>query len=146
MQDKSSEKKSKKKKIIHSALFWLFIGLLIVGVLSIIMLPVGIEYGIKQYLERQGADQVTLADVDFNPITGRMTVTDLSIFTGGKKVLGIPEATVVVEWKPFIRKRFVLKRFSIVDTQLTVAQLEDDRWQIGGIIIPQTKEPAAPSS
>jgi hypothetical protein len=146
MQDKTSENTSTKKKIIHSARFWFLIGLVIVGALSIIMLPVGIEYGIKRYLKDQGADQVTLADVDFNPITGRMKVTNLSIIIGDKKVLEIPEATVAVDWWPFVRKRLVLKRVAISDTRLTVTQFENGRWQIGGIIIPQTKEPAAPSS
>jgi outer membrane protein OmpA-like peptidoglycan-associated protein len=146
MQDKSSETKSTKKKIHHSARFWILIGLIVFGVLFFSMLPVGMHYGIERYLKDQGADQVNLEDVNFNPITGRMTVTDLGIIIGGKKVLGIQEATVVVYWWPLIRKRFVLKRFAIVDTQLTVAQLEDGRWQIGGIIIPQSKEPATPSS
>ena len=126
--------------------FWIFIGLVIVGVLFFIMLPVGIDYGIERYLKDQGADRATLEDVDFNPLTGRMTLTNLNVQIGAQTVLNIPEATFIIEWSAFIRKRFVLERFTLSDTQLTVKELDDGRWQVGGIILPDKKETSEPSS
>ena len=146
MQNQLSESKSTKKKIIRSVWFWILVGLVVIATLFFIMLPIGIEYGIESYIKDQGADQVTLQDVDFNPITGRMTVTNLSVIIGAQTVLKIPQATFKIEWTPFIRKRFVLERFTISDAQLTVEAFEDGNWQIGGIIIPGKKEPAEPSS
>ncbi len=56
MQNQSSQNKSTLKKIMRRVWFWIFIGLVIVGVLFFIMLPVGIDYGIERYLKDQGGD------------------------------------------------------------------------------------------
>ncbi|MGD9078356.1 MAG: DUF748 domain-containing protein [Desulfobacterales bacterium] len=147
MQHPSSENTAtKKKKVFPIVGFWIFIGLMIVTMLFFIMLPVGIEYGIERYLKDQGADQVALVDVDFNPITGRMTLTNLSVSIRAQTVLNIPQAILNIEWRPFMNKRFVLARFEISDAELTVQAFEDDSWQIGGIKLPgkqETSEPAA---
>jgi len=126
--------------------FWIFIGLVIVGVLFCIMLPVGIDYGIERYLKAQGVDEVTLEDVDFNPLTGRMTLTSLNVQIGAQTVLNISEATFIIKWTLFISKRFVLDLFTLSGTQLTIKELDDDRWQVGGIILPDKKETSEPSS
>ena len=113
--------------------------MVVIGVLSFIMLPVGIDYGIVRYLKDQGADQVSLEDVDFNPITGRMTLTNLSLIIGAQTLLKIPQAILNIEWRPFMHKRFVLERFEISNAELTVQTLEDGSWQIGGIKLPGKK-------
>ncbi len=146
MQDHSSDSTPTEQKIIRSIWFWILIGLAFVVVLFFIMLPVGIDYGIERYLKDQGADQATVEDVDFNPITGRMAVTNLSVTIGKQTVLKIPQASVHIKWTPFIRKRLVLERFTISDTELTVEEFEDGNWRIGGIIITKQTEPAEPSS
>jgi hypothetical protein len=146
MQDQFSESKSTKKKILRRVWFWILVGLVLVGTLFFIMLPVGIDYGIERYLKNQGADEAILEDVDFNPITGRMTVTNLSAKIGTQTVLRIPEAAFTIAWTPFIRKRFVLERFTSSDTELTVEVLKDDHWQIGGINLPDQKETSEPVS
>jgi hypothetical protein len=56
MQDQLSETKSTKKNILRRVWFWILIGLVLVGTLFFIFLPVGIDYGIERYLESQGAD------------------------------------------------------------------------------------------
>jgi hypothetical protein len=53
-----SESKSTEKKIIGIVWFWILIGRVIVGRLFLIMLSVGIDYGIQHYLKNQGADAV----------------------------------------------------------------------------------------
>ena len=75
--EQSSESKSTKKKIHHRVWFWILVGLVVVGALFFIMLPVGIDYGIEQYLENQGADEVIVENVDFNPFTRRLTLTGM---------------------------------------------------------------------
>ena len=147
MQHPSSENTAaKKKKAFPIVWFWVFIGLMIVTMLFFIMLPVGIEYGIERYLKDQGADQVDLVDVDFNPITGHMTLTNLSVIMGAQTVLKIPQAILNIEWRPFMNKRFVLARFEISDAELTVQAFEDDSWQIGGIKLPGKKETSEPAA
>jgi outer membrane protein OmpA-like peptidoglycan-associated protein len=147
MQDKSSENSpTKKTKRIHRVWFWLLIGLVILVVLFFIMLPIGIDYGIERYLKDQGADQATLEDVDFNPITGRMTLTNLTVTTSAQTVLKIPQAAFKIRWTPFFRKRFVLERFIISDTELIVETFKDGRLRVGGIMLPQKKETSEPST
>jgi len=126
--------------------FWILIGLVAVVAGVFIILPVGIEYGIERYLKAQVVDQVTIGDVDFNPLTGRIALTDLSMKIAAQPVLKIPEATLNFKWSTFIRKRIVLKSFTINDTQLTVEELDDGHWQIGGIRLPVKSEPSEPSA
>ena len=146
MQNQFSESMSTKKKIIRKVWFWILIGLVSVLVLFIIMLPLGIDYGIERYLKDQGADQVSLNDVNFNPITGRMTLTNLTVIIGNQTVLQIPQAILKIQWSPFISKRFVLERFIVSDVQLTIEELDDGRWQIAGIKLPDTSETVEPSA
>jgi outer membrane protein OmpA-like peptidoglycan-associated protein len=146
MQDTSSESRNPEKKIFHRVWFWLLIGLVLLVVLFFSMLPVGIDYGIEAYLKGQGADQVKLEDVDFNPLTGRMTLTNLRVVIGAQTLLQIPQATFKIGWTPFIRKRFVLERFAINDLEIVVAQLENGNWQIGGITLPAQEASAEPAS
>ncbi|MDJ0984351.1 MAG: DUF748 domain-containing protein [Desulfobacterales bacterium] len=146
MQDPSSKKQSPKKKLFQRGWFWILIGLILLVVLFFCMLPIGIDYGIEAYLKNQGADQVNIEDVDFNPLTGRLTLTNLSVIIGAQTALQIPEATFKIQWTPFVRKRFVLERFTISDTLITVEELENSNWRIGGITLPQSKETSEPSS
>ena len=146
MQDQFSESKSTKKKIHRRTWFWILVGLVVVGTLFFIMLPVGIDYGIEHYLESQGADEVNVEDVDFNPFTRRLTLTGMRVKIGTQTTLNIPEATFIIDWSAFIRKRFVLERFNISDTELVIKELGDGRWQIGGIDLPDQKETSEPSS
>ena len=146
MQDQLSESKSTKKKIHRRTWFWILVGLVVVGTLFFIMLPVGIDYGIEHYLESQGADEVNVEDVDFNPFTRRLTLTGMRVKIGTQTTLNIPEATFIIDWSAFIRKRFVLERFNISDTELVIKELGDGRWQIGGIDLPDQKETSEPSS
>ncbi len=145
MQDTSPESKDSEKKIFQRVWFWILIGFVLL-VVFFMMLPVGIDYGIEAYLEDQGADLVSLEDIDFNPLTSRMTVTSLKIIIGEQTVLKIPKATFKIEWTPFIRKRFVLERFTINNLELIIAQLENGNWQIGGITLPAKEASAEPAS
>ncbi|MGD9044951.1 MAG: hypothetical protein PVG06_14630 [Desulfobacterales bacterium] len=56
MQDPVSESKPTKRKIIRSIWFWIPIALVVIGALVFILIPVGIDYGIEHYLEKQGPD------------------------------------------------------------------------------------------
>ena len=145
MRKTTSENQSPKKTIFRRIWFWILIGLILFLALLYFMLPAGIDYGIERYLRDQGADQVKLADVSFNPITGRLTLKGLTVIIDAQTVLKIPEASLKLQWAPFVRKRFVLERFTISDTELIVKETEDGRWQIGGITLGGGKEPAEPS-
>ena len=145
MQDPTTESQLPKKTIFRRIWFWILIGLVLVGAIFYIMLPKGIDYGIVRYLKGQGADQVELADIGFNPITGRLTLKGLTVIINAQAVLKIPEATLKLQWTPFARKRFVLERFTISGTELIVEKIKDGSWKIGGITLGGAKEPAEPS-
>ena len=95
MQDQFSESKSTKKKILRRIWFWILIGLVLVGTLFFISLPVGIEYGIEHYLKNQGADEVMLESVKFNPFTRRLTLNGMRVRIDTQTTLKIPEATFI---------------------------------------------------
>jgi len=146
MQDQLSESKSARKNVTRRVWFWILIGVVLVGTLFFIMLPVGIDYGIEHYLKNQGADEVTLEDVDYNPFTRRLTLNGMGVKIGPQTTLKIPEATFIIQWSAFFKKRFVLVSFDISDSELVVKELSDGRWQIGGINLPDQKETSEPSS
>ena len=134
------------KSIFRRTWLWILLGLALLMVLLFVILPFGIDYGIEAYLKDQGLDQVKLEDVDFNPMTGQMTLTNLSVAVGTQTVLQIPAATLKFQWAPFVRKRIVLERFTISDTELIVEELEDGNWQIAGITLPAQEASAEPAS
>jgi hypothetical protein len=146
MQDLVLETKSTKKNILRKVWLWILIGLVLVGILFFIMLPVGIDYGIEHYLKNQGADEVTLQNVDYNPFTRQLTLNGMVVKIGPQTTLKIPEATFIIDWSAFIHKRLVLEHFHISDTELIIRELSDGRWQIGGINLPDQKETSEPSS
>jgi hypothetical protein len=75
-----------------------------------------------------------------------MALRNLSVVFDTQTVVKIPQATLDIEWRPLISKRFVLKSLNIDDAKLTVQALEDKRWRIGAINLPQKKEATEPST
>jgi outer membrane protein OmpA-like peptidoglycan-associated protein len=125
--------------LLRKRILWILFGLALLGTLLLIAMPFGIEYGFKRYLLSQGADQADLADVDFNPFTRRLVVKNLIVKAGAEQVLNVSEAGLTLSWFPFFRKRFVLEKVDLSNSTITVEEMPDGRWRIGGLL-PATSE------
>ena len=120
--------------LLRKRILWILFGLALFGTLLLIAMPLGIEYGFKRYLLSQGVEQASVKDVDFNPFTRRLVVKNLIVKKGAEQVLNVFEAGFTLSWSPFFRKRFVLEKVDLINSTITIEELADGRWQIGGLL------------
>jgi hypothetical protein len=132
--------------LLRKRILWILFGLALFGTLLLIAMPLGIEYGFKRYLLSQGVEQASVKDVDFNPFTRRLVVKNLIVKVGAEQVLNVSEAGFTLSWSPFFRKRFVLEKVDLINSTITIEELPDGHWQIGGLLpTPSEDKSAAPS-
>ena len=133
-------------KILRKRILWILFGLALLGTLLLIAMPLGLEYGFKRYLLSQGVDQTILEDVDFNPFTRRLVVKNLIVKVGNDQVLSVSEAGITLSWSQFFKKRFLLEKVDLTNSTITMEELPDGRWQIGGLSPAPSADKSAASS
>ena len=109
-------------------------GIVICIIAALILIPYGIRYSAKRLILASGGDDAQIADVDFNPFTGRVALTGVNINVGGEQYLRIGDAEVLLRWWPLIKKRIRIKRVWINDTEMTIETLSEGKYRLGGII------------
>ena len=122
--------KNPKKKIPNRYL-WIA-GVLVGGsLLVLISLPLAIEWGAEYVLTDLTDGEVRIADVDFNPFTGRLNVTALA---GDERhpVLEFGLATIKVAWIPLLRREIKLVEVELVDTTIVVHRHSEGQTQVSG--------------
>jgi len=112
----------------HRALLWLS-GALLLVILFVALLPVLMRYGAITILERQGAGQVTIEDIDFNPFTGEFAISHLATGSG----LLLDRAGLQLEWWPLWRQQLVIKKVHGDTLRLNLEQRADGSLVIGGM-------------
>jgi len=132
--------------LLRKRILWILLGLALFGTLLLIAMPFGIEYGFKRYLLSQGVEQANVEDVDFNPFTQRLVVKNLTVKVDAEQVLNVSEAGFTLSWSQFFRKRFVLQKVDLGNSTITIEEMPDGRWRIGGFLpTPSEDESTAPS-
>ena len=99
----------------------------------LILTPYGIDYGIEYWLRSQGADQARVSNIDFNPFTRKLNLYGLDVTTADNRVMKIDRAELLFSWSPFLKKRLHVREMEINGLDLTIEQLPEYRWRIGGI-------------
>lgn len=103
------------------------------------LLPFAIEWAIERALAQRGVEQAAIADVDFNPFAGTLTI---EAFRGypeqEQKLLAIARLSVHASWLPLWNKRIRIDSLSISDTVIHVERQAD-----GGLVIGRLEIPAA---
>jgi len=113
-----------------------FITLLVLTLLFfviLLLLPVGIGYGVKSWMLGQGAEEVQIEDVDFNPFTGTLALRGLQVSANGNRTLELPFLSVVTDWMPLWRRQAYVRTLELQGLRLSVADTEGEGLQIGGI-------------
>ncbi|RMD57429.1 hypothetical protein D6833_13945, partial [Candidatus Parcubacteria bacterium] len=102
---------------------WLWIGLVLAlcGATGLMLLPYGIAYGIKQALTKAGLQAVDVADVDFNPFTGRLAIRGLR--AGDQKDLFLPLAKFRVAMLPLFRGQVQIEEGAIHQVTLVLREV-----------------------
>lgn len=115
---------------------WLPVTLGVLIVIALILLPYFIRQGVEHWLVEQGAEQVSIEDIDFNLFIGRLAVRNLQFQTAGKRSLVLPQASLRFAVLPLLRRQLLLQDVSLRGTTLAVEQVADGGWRIAGLGLP----------
>ncbi|MDT8404922.1 DUF748 domain-containing protein [Sulfuriflexus sp.] len=113
--------------------------------LIIVLLPRGISYGVRDWLQTHGADEATIGNIDFNLFTGRLTLDDLRIRVDQEHTLVLAEALIDVSWRPLFDRQFQVNEVVIENTSITLEQDTESRFLIGGISPQRSSRAAMPA-
>lgn len=111
-------------------------GLVLLVAIVLLTLPLAIEWVIERGLAAVGAQQVAIADVDFNPFLGRLRVQGLQAQAGGAPPLKLDEASLRIAWWPLWRRHIVLEELTLRGLQLALEQRADGQLRLAGMPLP----------
>lgn len=124
------------KKRQRHILIALSLALIILGC-GLALLPLGIDYGLREWIRQHGGEQVSIANVDFNPFTATLRLDDLRITRQGKNTLALPRLGLQLAWRPLWNRQLVVTGLELSGLQLTLTrQHQDGPLQIGGLELP----------
>jgi len=115
-----------KRLIISSLLF----------VALIIALPYAIQFGIVKGLNDAGSQTVVLDDVDFNPFTGKLSISHLRTQEPQQPDLSIASLSLQIDWLPLFRKRLLISSLTVKDAHIKIDQKDSKTLYVGSIKIP----------
>ena len=118
--------------------------LLILVTTTLSLLPLGIDYGLTQWIKQHGGEQVSVANVDFNPFSATLRLDDLKVTNQGKNKLTLPRLDLQLAWRPLFNKQVVITGMDLSGVVLKLIQNgTDSQLQIGGMQFsaPVKKEP-----
>ena len=128
----------------------LYLGTAVVALLAtgaLVGLPYAIAYGAKHWLRAQGAREVRIEDVDFNPFQGLLAVRGLEVEDGsGQLALRLPALSLDIEWRPLLRREVHVTGLDVQGLALTVEQSAEGALRLGGIALPAAAPAAEPSA
>ncbi len=123
-------------------------GLLVLLALTIALFPFALEWGLEMALEKAGAGNVEVDDVDFNPFTGELVVKGLSTEGGQGEELGLDRAALEVDWRSLMKKRLQVRTLALQGAVIDLKQTGDGAWQVGRLVFggPQPEAPVEPAA
>jgi len=128
----------------YRALYIPILTFVLLFVMMLIGSPHAIEYGLKHQIREQGNDQVTIEDIDFNPFTGTLTISQLKAGRANVTRLFIKELSLYFTWHKLFQKQLVLSGVSVHDANLVIEANDSGQWNIAGITI-NPSDPGPPS-
>lgn len=102
----------------------------------IIALPYVIQYAITKGLTDAGVEEVTVDDVDFNPFTGKLSISNLRAKRQHSPTLSVNSLILQVDWLPLFKKRLLITSLAIKDSSLKIEKIDEQTLYVGGINIP----------
>lgn len=98
---------------------------LIIFFLLLVFLPVALKYAAIDWLEDNGAKNVTLKDVDLNLFSGTLGIEGFSIHENDKRKLSISELELNCSVLSLFRKRILVESLAIDGLELAVEQTQE---------------------
>ncbi len=123
---------------------WVILTALALVVLSIVLLlPVAVQTGLRNWLLDNGGEQVQVTDVDLNLFTGVLWLKGVRIDTAGGNALNVERAGLDLAWLPLLQRRITIQALTLDGVHLDIARDEEGRLRVGGIEIPAGQDSAA---
>jgi len=113
-----------------------FILIAIVILLAIAFsLPPLFESQAKKWVEAHGGEDFSVANIDFNPFTARLSLQDVFINHKGKQTLNLPYLKLKMSWQPLMQRKIIVDELSISGLSVDIANHNSDSANIGGILL-----------
>lgn len=103
--------------------------------LVLLALPVLLRVGLEHALESQGAGAARIGDVDFNPFTGRGSISELHVSAAGEEVLHLPRVELDVGWTALLEGDVPLRALRAADATLIIEQPRHAGLIVGGLTL-----------
>jgi len=118
---------------------------MVVG-LIIVSLPHAIKYGFQQGLLASGISIAEIEDVEFNPFTGRLVLTNVKAKRGSEPELIARELNLVIDWLPLFSKQVFIRSLRLEGLSLEVEKMAAQHIRVAGIDLPKTSEETSSGS
>ncbi|PIE56123.1 MAG: hypothetical protein CSA34_05270 [Desulfobulbus propionicus] len=119
-------------------------GVVLTGCLLILATPYGVRIFLENWLEKNGADAVSINRVRLNPFTGLAGLEGTDIKQGGSTVFSDANIFFNIGLKRLFRKEALLQHAVITDVLIDIEQYEDGSLRIASYTAPSGTETAAP--
>ncbi|VAX00360.1 hypothetical protein MNBD_GAMMA20-454, partial [hydrothermal vent metagenome] len=117
---------------------WIIIttAFVLVVISVLVLLPMGLQVGLRQWLLENGGDRVQVADVDLNLFTGTLQLEGVSIDVDEHNTLNAAQVRLKLAWLPLLQRRIVIEALAVAGINMEIQQSEDGQLRTGGILIP----------
>nr|NOY01919.1 DUF748 domain-containing protein [Gammaproteobacteria bacterium] len=116
---------------------WIIITALALVALSVLaLLPVAVQFGLRQWLLDNGGDQVQVADVDLNLFTATLQLKGIRVEVDGHDTLSAKRVSLDLAWQPLLKRRIVIETLALDGIRMDITRDEGGRLRAGGIMIP----------
>ena len=115
--------------------------IIIVIALTLTALPLVIGKAMKSWLLENGADNVDILNIDFNPFTGTAAVNGLDVRIADQAVISNSLVYVDVSLAALFKKGFALENARMEKLQIDIEQSADGKLRIGSLVIDPGKKP-----
>ena len=114
------------------------VSFLLLLTIVISVLPLVISSQLQKWLLANGADEVSIEDVDFNPFTAELAVYDLWIKRQGVETFKLKSLQISMLRLPLFERRLVIPQVLLDDLSMSVDLSDPTAYRFGGISLPST--------
>lgn len=133
MAGETSKKSGAVHRILRKRWFWVVVGLAALFVIILVSMPIGINHSLRELIRQNGGDEAYIEDINFNPFTGKLELTGLSVKVENDHVLQISHAILDVIYIPFIKKQILVQTLAVNGMDIMIEALPEGRWRLGGL-------------
>jgi hypothetical protein len=116
---------------------WIPAVIVLLTLALLVGMPYGMSWALKDWLLENGAGQVEINDIDFNPFTGIASVELLNVRVGDRDTLVIPNLKLDLDWSPLFSRKVYVKAVTVDGVNLVVEQSAEGEVAVGGIQLPE---------